>query len=85
MLNIITNVIHDIDRYWSKLKCELMEQKMGLMTDREELQKKTQEQKQLQQKFDELHAEVKELRKLQVEVRSGPKGKGSGGGSTVAR
>ena len=52
------------DRYWSKLKCELMEQKMKLMEDREELRKQIQEQKQLQQKFDELKAEVKELRKL---------------------
>ena len=47
-----------------------MEEKMGLMEDRQELQKKIEEQEQLQQKFDELKAEVKELRKLKY-VRSG--------------
>ena len=41
-----------------------MEQKMGLMTDREELQKKIEEQQQLQQKYEKVYAEVKELRKL---------------------
>ena len=65
---------HEIERQWLKVKCELMEQKMGLMTDREELQKKTQEQKQLQQKFDELHAEVKELRKLKYAADRKAKG-----------
>ena len=57
-----------------KVKCELMEQKMGLMTDREELQKKIEEQKQLQQKFDELKAEVKELRKLKYAADRKAKG-----------
>ena len=47
---------------------------MGLMTDREELQKKIVEQKQLQQKFDELKAEVKELRKLKYAADRKAKG-----------
>ena len=65
---------HEIERQWLKVKCELMEQKMGLMTDREELQKKIEEQKQLQRKFDELKAEVKELRKLKYAADRKAKG-----------
>ena len=51
-----------------------MEEKMGLMEDRQELQKKIEEQEQLQQKFDELKAEVKELRKLKYAADRKAKG-----------
>ena len=59
---------------YKSIKCDVMQQKLGLMEDREELQKKIQEQKQLQQKFDELHAEVKELRKLKYAADRKAKG-----------
>ena len=65
---------HEIERQWLKVKCELMEQKMGLMTDRGELQKKTQEQKQLQQKYEKVYVEVKELRKLKYAADRKSKG-----------
>ena len=50
------------------------QQKMGLMEDREELQKKKEEQRQLQGKFDKLYAEVKELRKLKYAATAKAKG-----------
>ena len=37
---------------------------MGLMEEREEVREEKKEQGQLQQKYDKLYAEVKELRKL---------------------
>ena len=48
---------------YNKLRCETMSEKMGLMEDREKLRKKIEEQEQLQVKYDNLYAEVKELRK----------------------
>ena len=59
---------------YNTLRCETMEQKLGLMEDRAELRKKIEEQKQLQQKFDELKAEVKELRKLKYAADRKAKG-----------
>ena len=45
-----------------------------LMEDREELQKKKEEQRQLQQKYDKLYVEVKELRKLKYAAKAKAKG-----------
>ena len=75
---------HELERVWLKLKCELMEQKMGLMTDREELQKKIQEQSQWKEKHEKVQAARGEGA-AQAEVRSRPKGQGPGRGSTVVR
>ena len=55
-------------------KNEYLEQKVWLMEDREELQKKKEEQRQLQGKFDKLYAEVKELRKLKYAATAKAKG-----------
>ena len=51
-----------------------MEEKMKLMEDREELQKKIQEQSQWKEKHDKLYAEVKELRKLKYAADRKAKG-----------
>ena len=55
-------------------KNSYLEKKMQLMEDREELRKKIQEQEQLQGKYDNLHAEVKELRKLKYAADRKAKG-----------
>ena len=47
---------------------------MKLMVEREELQKTIKEQEQLQGKYDNLHAEVKELRKLKYAADRKAKG-----------
>ena len=59
---------------YNLIKSDVLEQKLGLMEDRAELRKKIEEQKQLQQKFDELKAEVKELRKLKYAADRKAKG-----------
>ena len=47
---------------------------MGLMEDREELQEKIEEQRQLQDKYDKVYAEVKQLRKLKYVATAKAKG-----------
>ena len=59
---------------YNTLRCETMEQKLGLMEDRAELRKKIEEQSQLQQKYDKVYAEVKELRKLKYAADRKAKG-----------
>ena len=59
---------------YNTLRCETMEEKMKLMEDREELQKKIQEQSQWKEKHDKLYAEVKELRKLKYAADRKAKG-----------
>ena len=50
------------------------QQKMGLMEDRQQLQKKNEKQRQLQDKYEKLYAEVKELRKLKYAADRKAKG-----------
>ena len=51
-----------------------MEEKMKLMVEREELQKTIKEQSQWKQKYEEVYAEVKELRKLKYAADRKAKG-----------
>ena len=58
-------------------QCELLEEKMGLMEDRDELQKEIAVQRQWEKKYEKVYAEVKELRKLkyaQTRKEKGPVG-----------
>ena len=59
---------------YNTLRCETMQEKMGLMEDREELQKQIQEQSQWKQKYEQVYAEVKELRKLKYAADRKAKG-----------
>ena len=59
---------------YNTLRCETMEEKMKLMEDREELQKKIQEQSQWKQKYEQVYAEVKELRPLKYAADRKAKG-----------
>ena len=56
------------------LRCETMEEKMGLMDERQELQRKIQEQSQWKEKYEKVQAEVKELRKLKYAADRKAKG-----------
>ena len=59
---------------FKSIKSDLLEEKLGLMEDREELRKKKEEQEKLQQKYDRVYAEVKELRKLKYAAKAKAKG-----------
>ena len=56
------------------LRCETMEEKMRLMDERQELQKKIQEQSQWKEKYEKVQAEVKEMRKLKYAADRKAKG-----------
>ena len=68
------HLFEELDACWSKLKCELMEQKMGVMQEREEWQKAIREEREWKEKYEKVYAEVKELRKLKYAADRKAKG-----------